>query len=253
MGKGRNFWCFEVERVGNVASGSAICGACSGTVLRCGMEHPAAPYFLRPSAQSSEPHNQPRGIVIDPLRTFVQFGAFSFGSCYTVTRPNRYHFKRSKNTEKASEMNATQTVPRFLLPRLSWTSPLSTTTTVTTSLQGAFSVALRQTRNTSNGAGGQAVPRRCIHTGGPNPARRQGILRENADSQPTRTLSSIVRNPALRRSFHETTARRRDHHFDTLRFVQRLQQEGFTEEQSVAMMKVLNDVIEERSAAGLFS
>jgi hypothetical protein len=28
--------------------------------------------------------------------------------------------------------------------------------------------------------------------------------------------------------------------------VQRLQEEGFTEEQSVAMMKVLNDVIEER-------
>jgi hypothetical protein len=39
--------------------------------------------------------------------------------------------------------------------------------------------------------------------------------------------------------------RRRDHHFDTLKFVQRLE-EGFTEEQSVAMMKVLNDVIEER-------
>jgi hypothetical protein len=30
--------------------------------------------------------------------------------------------------------------------------------------------------------------------------------------------------------------------------VQRLQGEGFTEEQSVAMMKVLNDVIEERLA-----
>jgi len=28
--------------------------------------------------------------------------------------------------------------------------------------------------------------------------------------------------------------------------VQRLQEEGFTEDQSVAMMKVLNDVIEER-------
>lgn len=43
-----------------------------------------------------------------------------------------------------------------------------------------------------------------------------------------------------------TTARRfRDHNFDTLRFVQRLQEEGFTEAQSVAMMKVLSDVIEE--------
>lgn len=61
-----------------------------------------------------------------------------------------------------------------------------------------------------------------------------------------RSLSSIARDPVLRRSFHASAARGRDHHFDTLRFVQRLQEEGFTEEQSVAMMKVLNDVIEER-------
>ncbi|PFH57730.1 hypothetical protein XA68_14639 [Ophiocordyceps unilateralis] len=47
------------------------------------------------------------------------------------------------------------------------------------------------------------------------------------------------------RGFHATALRRRDHHFDTLKFVRRLQSEGFTEEQSVAMMKVLNDVIEE--------
>lgn len=38
---------------------------------------------------------------------------------------------------------------------------------------------------------------------------------------------------------------RRDHHFDTLKFVQRLKGDGFSEEQAVAMMKVLNDVIQE--------
>jgi hypothetical protein len=38
----------------------------------------------------------------------------------------------------------------------------------------------------------------------------------------------------------------RDHHFDTLKFVQRLKDEGFTEEQAEAMMRVLSDVIEER-------
>ena len=48
------------------------------------------------------------------------------------------------------------------------------------------------------------------------------------------------------RAFHATTRRARDHHFDTLKFVQRLQEEGFTEAQAVAMMKVLSDVIEER-------
>lgn len=48
------------------------------------------------------------------------------------------------------------------------------------------------------------------------------------------------------RSFQTTARRSRDHHFDTLKFVQCLREEGFTEAQAVAMMKVLSDVIEER-------
>ena len=48
-----------------------------------------------------------------------------------------------------------------------------------------------------------------------------------------------------RRAFHESAVRQRDHHFDTLKFVQRLRAEGFSEEQAAAMMKVLNDVIQE--------
>ena len=63
---------------------------------------------------------------------------------------------------------------------------------------------------------------------------------------PFRQPTSPLRQPAINRHFHSSAPRRRDHHFDTLKFVQRLQSEGFTEDQSVAMMKVLNDVIEER-------
>lgn len=48
------------------------------------------------------------------------------------------------------------------------------------------------------------------------------------------------------RSFHSTPRVQRDHHFDTLKFVQRLQEEGFSEAQSVALMRALSDVIEER-------
>ena len=48
-----------------------------------------------------------------------------------------------------------------------------------------------------------------------------------------------------KRAFSATAPNRKDHQFDTLKFVQRLQQEGFNEEQAVAMMKVLGDVIEE--------
>jgi hypothetical protein len=56
-----------------------------------------------------------------------------------------------------------------------------------------------------------------------------------------------VRLPRVpRRSFKSTAIQNRDHHFDTLKFVERLKHEGFTEEQSVAMMRVLSDVIEER-------
>ncbi|PGH14855.1 hypothetical protein AJ80_05781 [Polytolypa hystricis UAMH7299] len=51
--------------------------------------------------------------------------------------------------------------------------------------------------------------------------------------------------PAKRAFFHSTPVSRRDHHFDTLKLVQRLKAEGFSEEQAVSMMRVLNDVIEE--------
>ena len=47
------------------------------------------------------------------------------------------------------------------------------------------------------------------------------------------------------RCFSTTPNNYRDHHFDTLKFVQRLRSEGFSEEQSKAMMLVLSDVIEE--------
>ncbi len=52
----------------------------------------------------------------------------------------------------------------------------------------------------------------------------------------------------FQRKFHATPIRSKDHHFDTLKFVQRLKDEGFTEEQAEGMMKVLSDVIEERFA-----
>ena len=48
-----------------------------------------------------------------------------------------------------------------------------------------------------------------------------------------------------RQCFSTTPSLSRDHHFDTLKFVQRLKDEGFSEEQSKAMMLVLSDVIEE--------
>jgi hypothetical protein len=74
---------------------------------------------------------------------------------------------------------------------------------------------------------------------------RQG---ESTTASPRFGPSRHILSPLLasKRAFSSTAQRPRDHHFDTLKFVQRLKDDGFTEEQAVAMMKVLSDVIEER-------
>ncbi|KAH7027593.1 uncharacterized protein B0I36DRAFT_327433 [Microdochium trichocladiopsis] len=118
--------------------------------------------------------------------------------------------------------NSIQTLPRFLLPRLSWTAPVAVGSgpSVHHHLRAAAAI------------GGASAPSQQWNQ---RPTQQQPIS------------STILKHhqPALTRAFHTTRAQARDHHFDTLRFVQRLRDEGFTEEQSVAMMKVLNDVIEE--------
>ncbi|PUU80492.1 hypothetical protein B9Z19DRAFT_1079303 [Tuber borchii] len=55
----------------------------------------------------------------------------------------------------------------------------------------------------------------------------------------------IDRRRIQAREFHANVRKLKDHHFDTLKFVQRLQEEGFSEEQSVALMRAMSDVIEE--------
>ncbi|KAF2863612.1 DUF1640-domain-containing protein [Piedraia hortae CBS 480.64] len=54
-----------------------------------------------------------------------------------------------------------------------------------------------------------------------------------------------IRPPKSIRCFSTTPVQRKDHHFDTLKFVQRLKIEGFSDEQAVAAMRVLSDAIEE--------
>ena len=115
-------------------------------------------------------------------------------------------------------------LPRFLLPRLSWqTTPIHQNT------MRALSTLPNSHRSPSK----RAQRPLAIHPRGSAP------LNANPHSR-------ILQNLSHRRAFHATTRQSRDHHFDTLKFVQRLQEEGFTEAQSAAMMKVLSDVIEER-------
>jgi hypothetical protein len=71
-------------------------------------------------------------------------------------------------------------------------------------------------------------------------------LRGSLQASHARSVAINPYLPSFRRSFSATARIARDHHFDTLKFVQRLKDEGFTEEQAEAMMRVLSDVIEER-------
>ncbi|CAJ0541655.1 Ff.00g081590.m01.CDS01 [Fusarium sp. VM40] len=110
---------------------------------------------------------------------------------------------------------AVEMLPRFLLPRLSWDASVS----VSRAARPLASIAPSSQRRSFASFQAGPVPR-C--------------------------RSPQAGSPIIKRAFHATALRQRDHHFDTLKFVKRLEGEGFTEEQSAAMMKVLNDVIEER-------
>ena len=144
-------------------------------------------------------------------------------------------------------------LPRFLLP--AFTRPATSTGSVP--VRRGFITLHRHKSNIRERKShqplritsklGKAILRRDFEHLSPLPSKslftsshgRSLLRRARAESLST----SIV----PRRAFHATPKTPRDHHFDTLKFVQRLEGEGFSEEQSVAMMKVLSDVIEERS------
>jgi hypothetical protein len=87
-----------------------------------------------------------------------------------------------------------------------------------------------------------AIPRARLHLHAGTPAAPP--LARVSTARMAR--SSAISIPTLQHGFHASTTLQKDHHFDTLKFVQRLQAEGFSEEQSEALMRVLSDVIEER-------
>lgn len=118
-----------------------------------------------------------------------------------------------------AQPSLTRTLPRFLLPRISWQNTAVHPSTIRAlSISPSFSTRRNEELNNHS-------------------TRYYGI---------TRTKNSMPQSSVQTRVFHATARQARDHHFDTLKFVQRLREEGFTETQAVAMMKVLSDVIEER-------
>ncbi len=146
-----------------------------------------------------------------------------------------------------------QTLPRFLLPSLTWKPNVSRTAT------GALCVSPGHEQRQPNKINRRGITTQVSalpsHHGASTSTyrsfRRGAVLSARAAQTPLPEClapkkQSILQSSQLKRAFHVTARRPRDHHFDTLKFVQRLKDEGFSEEQSVAMMKVLSDVIEER-------
>lgn len=182
-----------------------------------------------------EPHQCPtcantEGNDINERLKKLQFLATSTPSDSTSTKNSPFYSLDSRrlcDIVVMAKPSLSTTLPRFLLPRLSWQATpvhhntiraLSTlSTSYTPSFESSHTTASRPVCRAKHNACGQLKP-------------------------------SILANPAHHRAFRATARQSRDHHFDTLKFVQRLREEGFTEAQSVAMMKVLSDVIEERLA-----
>ncbi|KAJ4370653.1 Protein fmp32, mitochondrial [Neocucurbitaria cava] len=120
-------------------------------------------------------------------------------------------------------------IPRFLLPQLSWSAKAT---------RPAALGALEARRHRSYAAS----DRRAM-------VSKPSLLQAQTIRQWKRSSPHYADGYAsaleFRRNFSATAPQSKDHHFDTLKFVQRLKDEGFTEEQAEGMMKVLGDVIEE--------
>jgi Protein of unknown function (DUF1640) len=158
------------------------------------------------------------------------------------------------STTMANTSRSVAELPRFLLPQLTWKS---------FPVKGAVS-QIRSTRHSKQRpripSFKQPAPLRtakaslsstlsCCQS-----ARSESLqIRPRSTSQTCSTDAAPIRHNGVyvaafkpaRRAFSTSRALKKDHHFDTLKFVQRLRGEGFSEEQAVAMMHVLNDVIEE--------
>lgn len=119
-------------------------------------------------------------------------------------------------------MASQKIIPRFLLPQSSWSTALP-----------------RRGLNSSLYANPHAISARTSGCAKPLPSFAK------ACRTPFLGRSAVGITAQAFRCFSTSRALLRDHHFDTLKFVQRLRDEGFSEEQSKAMMLVLSDVIEE--------
>lgn len=134
----------------------------------------------------------------------------------------------------AALMISRTAIPRFLLPQTSW----GTSTAVRPTTQSI--VEARRHRSST-------APERRAPSSVTTALQRQRALQHQKQSGSF--AAGYESALEFRRNFSATAQQSKDHHFDTLKFIQRLKEEGFTDEQAEGMMRVLGDVIEERCVA----
>lgn len=167
-------------------------------------------------------------------------------SIYNSVSP--FHISTATNM---ANQKAVVHIPRSLLPRFSWSHVAA---------KGASSQLRPKVRSNHNRPASLSLYRleqtRPLHT--TLTRNSNTICQQPANSGRKQSNAVAVDGPPIRhdgvyvaifksakRAFSTSRPHQKDHHFDTLKFVQRLKSEGFSEEQAVAMMRVLNDVIEE--------
>lgn len=203
---------------------------------------------------------EPRRPTIFPAHLVIQFS-----SSHNPPTRNLYqkHFHPNIHVCAMAHQKHVAEVPRSILPRLTWNS--SSSRPSVTSHHAAL--ATRQRQHYLQGWSPLNRQIQYIHT--PHRSSRgistsihdsrfaSTVYRRTSASTTTRSSAEPLGTPIrhngvyvatfrpAQRAFHATPARPRDHHFDTLKFVKRLRAEGFSEEQAVAMMRMLNDIIQE--------
>lgn len=136
-----------------------------------------------------------------------------------------------------SRTTSATAIPRFLLPQLTWKSPSLRPPTVAVSK--SFQAGARPFHHDT--------PPRVISSLASARSRYDLSTWKSLSFPPRFVVSPFLPSPSssTRKPFSTTRRLARDHHFDTLKFVQHLQDEGFSEDQARAVMLVLSEVIEE--------
>ena len=137
----------------------------------------------------------------------------------------------------------TNSIPRFLLPQLTWKSSAIPRSLVLPQSRTQLPIPQLPKQPRPRQFSNRASAWHQWHHKSITP--KTSLLLFRPLPRPSPAALDLRDAILASRTFTSTLSLSRDHHFDTLKFVQRLKDEGFSEDQATAMMRVLSDVIDE--------